>query len=309
MPTNFALGLDNFKDDNSFLDAAALNQKNYDPLGKAALLKTSISQDPAPNKTLTTWQVSDVMQGNATFKPTDLAKSGYNEQLSADLSKLLGGIGGIKPNITEERQKLIGYDIKPNPILNSLTGSLTGGGTPAVQGNVSNNNAGLPAVGGGPYVYPLPTLMDWDGNEGKFSTYAGHAARDIGAPTDTPIVSVVAGTVGWVQGPDKDPAGGNSVMIQGNDGRVYYCCHMVRHADGLAAGQTVDCNTPIGYVGSTGHSTGPHLHFSIHDSPTWNPSAWIDPIDFLIATIQGGQPTAKSFIRGSHSERANFGGP
>jgi murein DD-endopeptidase MepM/ murein hydrolase activator NlpD len=86
-----------------------------------------------------------------------------------------------------------------------------------------------------------------------------HNGTDFGAVVGTPILAAASGDVTFV-----GPAGPNGKMVRINHGGGYETgySHMSRFAKGLHAGQRVDQKQVIGYVGSTGRSTGPHLHFS-----------------------------------------------
>lgn len=83
--------------------------------------------------------------------------------------------------------------------------------------------------------------------------------------SDKAVVSVADGYV--VQSrivTDKSDATwqwGNYIAIRGNDGAVIYYCHLASRA--AKVGQTVKRGDVIGYQGSTGQSTGPHLHFEV----------------------------------------------
>jgi len=86
----------------------------------------------------------------------------------------------------------------------------------------------------------------------------GHKGVDMAAPTGTPIYAAAGGTVliarmGWNGG------FGNYVVIQHSNGVKTLYAHMSRL--GTNPGARVSQGELIGYVGSTGHSTGPHLHF------------------------------------------------
>jgi murein DD-endopeptidase MepM/ murein hydrolase activator NlpD len=100
-----------------------------------------------------------------------------------------------------------------------------------------------------------------------------HAGIDLAMPADTPIRAAADGTVveaGWVY------AGyGISVVIDHGDGFLTHYAHQNRTA--VAVGQQVDAGEVIGYEGSTGDSTGPHLHFEVHNG-LWNqldPAPWM----------------------------------
>jgi murein DD-endopeptidase MepM/ murein hydrolase activator NlpD len=83
-----------------------------------------------------------------------------------------------------------------------------------------------------------------------------HNGLDIAAPSGTPVRPVAPGTVifsGWKGGY------GNTVILDHHDGMVTVYAH---HAsNNVVEGAVVDLNTVIALTGSTGRSTGPHLHF------------------------------------------------
>ena len=86
-----------------------------------------------------------------------------------------------------------------------------------------------------------------------------HNGTDFGAPIGTPVVAAGAGKVSFIgrAGPN-----GNMITISHDGGLQTGYSHLSRFVKGLRAGARVDKQQPIGYVGSTGRSTGPHLHFS-----------------------------------------------
>ena len=87
-----------------------------------------------------------------------------------------------------------------------------------------------------------------------------HLAVDYAAPVGTPVWSVAAGTVTYA-GP-KGPSG-NLVAVQHANGYTSYYAHLNKFAKGIKVGARIDQKTAIGYVGTTGRSTGPHLHFAL----------------------------------------------
>ena len=86
-----------------------------------------------------------------------------------------------------------------------------------------------------------------------------HQGTDFGAPTGTPVGASSFGTVSFIG--NGGPAG-NLVKIMHPGGVETGYAHLSRFAEGLKLGDKVKRLQLIGYVGNTGRSTGPHLHFS-----------------------------------------------
>ncbi|MDR2882917.1 MAG: peptidoglycan DD-metalloendopeptidase family protein [Alistipes sp.] len=87
-----------------------------------------------------------------------------------------------------------------------------------------------------------------------------HHGVDYAAPTGTPVRAVADGTVTrryW------EPGGGNTVWIRHARGYETGYLHLSRFGAGIAVGTRVSQGQTIGYVGSTGQSTGPHLDYRI----------------------------------------------
>lgn len=93
-----------------------------------------------------------------------------------------------------------------------------------------------------------------------FKTRRLHTGVDLAARTGTPIYASGDGVISYY----KWQSGyGNKVEIQHVNGYETAYGHMSRFADGLSVGSRVRQGQVVGYVGSTGQSTGPHLHFEI----------------------------------------------
>jgi murein DD-endopeptidase MepM/ murein hydrolase activator NlpD len=88
-----------------------------------------------------------------------------------------------------------------------------------------------------------------------------HAGQDIAAPTGTPIIAATAGTVAIVETPDQSGGYGNYTCI--DRGAGFATCYAHQSAVFVHVGQVVKQSQLIGLVGSTGASTGPHLHFEV----------------------------------------------
>jgi murein DD-endopeptidase MepM/ murein hydrolase activator NlpD len=87
-----------------------------------------------------------------------------------------------------------------------------------------------------------------------------HRGTDFAAPTGTPILAAGDGVVARA-----GPYGsyGNYVRIRHANGYETAYAHMSRFARGVRAGTQVRQGQVIGYVGTTGRSTGPHLHYEV----------------------------------------------
>lgn len=105
-----------------------------------------------------------------------------------------------------------------------------------------------------------------------------HTGIDLGVPEGTPIHAAESGQVvqaaGQTNGLGLLVGYGNLIRIQATSGRVDYYGHMVQFA--VERGDVVQANQVIGYVGSTGYSTGPHLHFEVRVAGTP-----IDPAPYM----------------------------
>jgi murein DD-endopeptidase MepM/ murein hydrolase activator NlpD len=100
--------------------------------------------------------------------------------------------------------------------------------------------------------------------------HPGHTGVDIAVDTGTQVHSTISGKVlfaGW-----NDQGYGNLVIVQNGDYKTYYA-HL--SSIPVAAGQTVQQGEVIGLSGSTGNSTGPHVHYEVRKDNTP-----IDPATF-----------------------------
>jgi len=100
-----------------------------------------------------------------------------------------------------------------------------------------------------------------------------HAGVDLAAPDGTPIRAAGAGVV-VAAGPAEGY--GNAVLIDHGNGYLTHYGHM--SAIAVTVGQKVTAGEQIGNEGSTGHSTGPHLHFEVHAGLYKNP---IEPTQWM----------------------------
>lgn len=172
-----------------------------------------------------------------------------NLSLNSFLEALGGGMNGINAFIDFARSNL-GEGM--SGILDRLAGSFfTGAGNSAVA-----------MTGGLLWPSDYSEITSWFGARPASDTNGigstNHGGLDIGAPYGAPIYSAGAGTVtlaDWYGGY------GNAVMIALDNGFTTLFGHM--SSIGVSAGDRVAPGQMVGLVGSTGNSTGPHLHYSI----------------------------------------------
>jgi murein DD-endopeptidase MepM/ murein hydrolase activator NlpD len=131
--------------------------------------------------------------------------------------------------------------------------------TPAIQ-PVSNKDLNRIASGFGYRVDPV------------YKTVKMHAGLDFAAPQGTPIYATANGTV--TTSGNKGNGYGNHVIINHGYGYETLYGHMVKVK--LSPGQKVSRGEVIGWVGSTGKSTGPHCHYEVHKNGNK-----IDPVYFF----------------------------
>lgn len=130
----------------------------------------------------------------------------------------------------------------------------------------------------GPLLWPVQGRLN--GGFGYRAMSGGpatlHTGLDIGVPAGTPILAAAPGRVvrsGW------DSSGyGLLVVVRGTDGRNYYYAHTSRLL--VEVGQEVARGATVALVGSTGNSTGPHVHFEMRVA-----GVPADPIALLPAAI------------------------
>lgn len=164
------------------------------------------------------------------------------------------------------------YNVKPEPLVsaNELFGEKINAGTTVFVPGAKMNEAALQEINGDLFIRPI---------RGRFTSAYGwrrspitgarsfHRGIDLAAPTGTPIGAGMAGRVTSV---GYSPVFGNYVIISHHSNYRTLYAHMssVRTRTGayVSTGQTV------GYVGNTGQSTGPHLHFEVYkNGVTVNP--------------------------------------
>lgn len=165
-----------------------------------------------------------------------------------------------------------------NTIKDTMTGIIALAGTSISCGGTAGN-----------YIWPISSgdferiSTCWNTPRLLNGRFYRHGGLDISAARGAPIVASASGEITYrgLQG-----GSGNLIIIKHPDGLYTFYKHQERFAEGTAVGSQVVAGQTIGYVNSTGISTGDHLHFDIGTSPTVSnanegPNRTKNPLDYL----------------------------
>lgn len=182
-------------------------------------------------------------------------------------------------SVSLEQQRLNNDSVMANLGMLRQAGS-PGGGRPHHQPSGHGRNNGFHAKGPDPLLnirYPVgrkTPITDGYGPRINPVTHrqSDHTGIDFGASLGTPVRAAQSGFV--KQANPNDPIYGNQIVLGHGHGYQTMYGHMENYI--VKPGQKVHRGQVIGYVGSTGWSTGPHLHFE-----TWVHGSPVNPIKFL----------------------------
>ncbi len=181
---------------------------------------------------------------------------------------------------------------KHEPAASKLVNAVSGGAanTAASAKTVGRCAAHTDLVASSGWVRPVSAPI----GDGWHTRGGEHQGVDLIANRGAPIRSAAAGTVIHMEcdrtergydcsrdgGPGQWPGGcGWYVDIRHAGGIITRYCHMLRRPL-VAEGDKVTAGQQIGLVGSTGHSSGPHLHFEVHKGSR-DASSTVDPVKFM----------------------------
>jgi murein DD-endopeptidase MepM/ murein hydrolase activator NlpD len=158
------------------------------------------------------------------------------DALLTEAQRLEARLAGAEARLSAARDRAAAAAFAPAP------GSLLAG--PAADGSY------VFPVGGGPTVVSVSR------------THHDYPAADIAAPAGSAVYALTAVVVedAW-----HSPSGrcGIGLTMRAEDGLVWTYCHLSYLAPSIQTGSFLPAGTPVGLVGSTGHSTGPHLHLQL----------------------------------------------
>lgn len=224
------------------------------------------------------------------LKPSDLQPGDIGISSSPSLGHVwvyTGNVPGFNGNYAASSWlggSFIGYSpnaIKSNKVLFSEVSTVKYFRKPSTGG------AGVVAAGDGKFANPMqPGSYRLVSGFGPRRSPGGigstnHAGQDMAAPTGTPIRAACTGTVVYAQG-SLGGLGKGTVIDCGSGIRTMYG-H--QSAQQVSPGQKVQIGQQIGLVGSTGRSTGPHLHFQINTAVPVTGGAFsgtpVEPMGFM----------------------------
>ena len=197
------------------------------------------------------------------------------KQLTLSEDQLSGLSAEIQEYYRQQREALAAAQSSSS---SSGSGSSDSGSSGGGNTNTNDNTYSDPGAAeqisssGSGWTWPTPGNYYLTSEYGEARSYESHNAVDIGASTGTPIYAANSGTVvssnnscthsnsgsNWC---NCGGGYGNFVWILHDNGYETIYGHMISTT--VYTGQTVSSGQLIGYVGSTGWSTGPHLHFEL----------------------------------------------
>ncbi len=141
-----------------------------------------------------------------------------------------------------------------------------------------------PSSGGGTFSYPVSgPITSGFGPRSCKGCSSFHHGLDFGVGIGTPIYASAPGVVSMVSSERDDSMNGygNVVLVTHNiKGKTYTTLYAHLNSISVFEGQAVGKGQSIGQSGNTGNSTGPHLHFEIHNG-YWKSKSGINPLSYL----------------------------
>ena len=170
------------------------------------------------------------------------------------------------------------YNVKLETLLdvNELSSETLTVGQQLFLPGVGLDSKTLKTAMGDRFILPISAKFRWSSPYGtRIDPIAGvksfHTGTDMACPTGTPILASMSGKVSYT---GINRVYGNYVIIDHGNGYQTLYAHMSKII--ATKGQWVSQGTRIGLVGSTGYSTGPHLHFTVYKN-----GKMIDPMSVL----------------------------
>ena len=196
-------------------------------------------------------QLDELQHEQSSQQQLKAALDGKLAQLHDDDSGLARQSAQLDAQIAAAKQQQAAA--AKGPVAGAPAPAARATGTVAAGGSSSSSSSGSSAPSSG-MIWPIHGIVTQE-----YGTN-GHPGMDICAANGSPIAASASGTV--VYATFNDGGYGNLVIIDHGNGIETYYAHQSSMA--VSVGQHVSQGQVIGYEGSTGHSTGPHVHFEVH---------------------------------------------
>lgn len=197
--------------------------------------------------------------------------SSYNEKIAAanaDITEMKADIAGIQAAIRAEEAQIAAIEAEQRRKEEEAR----------KQAEASGKTYETKSLGNISFTWPCPASGRITSAFGGRSSptegaSSNHQGIDIGAASGSSVIAAAGGSVVIAT---YSASAGNYVML--NHGGGVYTVYMHMNSISVSVGQTVSKGQQVGTVGSTGYSTGPHLHFGIRSNGSYvNPSAYVSP--------------------------------
>ncbi len=193
----------------------------------------------------------------------------YNERINeagADLSSMQASLEEIQAAVAAEENNIAAIEAEMRRREEEAR----------KQAEASGESYETVSIGDISFIWPIPgasrITSEFGGREAPTEgASTSHKGIDIGAPTGTPIIAAASGSVVIST---YSASAGNYIMI--NHGGGVYTVYMHMSSLSVSVGDEVSQGDTIGLCGSTGYSTGPHLHFGIRVN-----GSYVDPLGYV----------------------------
>ena len=259
--------------DASYLEVL-LNSTSFSDLLSRMEIITAIMDDNKKIVAEYTAAKEDIEQKKQELEDTQASQKEYQENLSYKVDELAA---------SEAEQAALAESIQAYKAESEAEYDRISNEMQDVSNQIAALSAQSAASGGVPYsgtfVWPTPSCTTTSSVYGYrvhpiYGTVKFHAGEDVPASYGAEILAAASGTVttaGWVSGY------GNYTVIDHGGGTMTAYGHQSSIL--VSVGQHVEQGQLIGYVGSTGNSTGPHLHFEVYQN-----GSTVDPKSFFSFT-------------------------
>ncbi len=245
-----------------------------DEISKAEDLKTQLTEKKESSEIKKTELTAKKVELDASIAEYDsilVEIEGKVEEVKSILAKMNGKINEAEDELEAYKndQAEINAAIKKAQQQQQQSSGNSSGNHGSASGTISNKG----------WMWPVPTSSSYISSVygWRIHPISGkrkfHSGIDIAAPGNSKIVAVLDGTVSYIK---NSPSGyGLHFLVNHHNG--YYTLYAHCNSIAVSTGQSVKQGQVIAYVGSTGYSTGNHLHFEIRDGNgnTSNPSNFV----------------------------------